>query len=214
MLCTYQKMLSQLTIVLASSSPRRKELCSLIKLPVKIIPSDFEEDLDPSSYPSVSEFVIDTAYHKAARVRSLLDTSQQQWDIIIGVDTTVVADNKVIGKPRDREDAIRILSQLSGATHSVCSGVVILHSAAGAEATQEKHQKFSETTQVTFSELSQECAIAYVDTGEPLDKAGAYGYQGMGGNLVTGIVGDFYNVVGLPIHKLSVELCKILDSLK
>ena len=214
MLCAYSKTLSQLIIVLASSSPRRKELCSLIQLPVKIIPSDFEENFDPSHYPSVPDFAIDTAYHKATAVKCTLDKTQQHWDLIISADTVVVYEDKVYGKPKDREDAISILTSLSGHTHSVCSGVTILCSGAFDGRVVGNCVKFSETTQVTFSHLSQECIAAYVDTGEPLDKAGGYACQGAGSTFVSEVVGDFFNVVGLPVHKLSIELCRLLDCLK
>ncbi|KAI6660059.1 hypothetical protein LOD99_14400 [Oopsacas minuta] len=217
MLSAHSKVLSQLDIILASSSPRRKELCSLIQLPVKIIHSEFEEDLDPSNYPSVSDFVIDTAYHKGSAVRSRLDKSHQHWDLIVSADTVVAFDNKVIGKPKDKEDAINILTSLSGHTHSVCSGVSIFYPGAFAGVSNDvigNCIKFSETTQVTFSHLTEECIAAYVDTGEPLDKAGGYGCQGMGSTLVSGVIGDYFNVVGLPVNKLCIELCKLLKILK
>ena len=215
MLCAYGKTLSQLTVVLASSSPRRKELCSLIQLPVKIIPSDFEENFDPSHYPSVSDFVIDTAYHKALAVKHSLEKEHQHWDLIIGADTMVAFGDKVIGKPKDREDAVSILTLLSGHTHSVCSGVALLYSGAFNKVLGgDGCVKFSETTQVTFSHLNEACITAYVDSGEPLDKAGGYGCQGAGSSLVSGVVGDFFNVVGLPVNKLSIEICKLLEYLK
>ena len=217
MLCAYSKVLSQLTIVLASSSPRRKELCSLMQLPVKIVPSDFEENFDPSHYPSVSDFVIDTAHHKALAVRHSLEEAHEQWDLIIGADTMVVFGNTVIGKPKDKEDAINILTLLSGHTHSVCSGVSILYSGAFYKVGSDvigNCSKFAETTQVTFSQLSEECITAYVASGEPLDKAGGYGCQGAGSTLVSAVEGDFFNVVGLPVNRLSIELCKLLDCLK
>ena len=217
MLCAYSKALSQLTLVLASSSPRRKELCSLIQLPVRIVPSQFEETLDPSHYPSVSEFVIDTALHKALAVKHSLDEAHEHWDIIIGADTMVVFDNKVIGKPKDREDAVSILTLLSGHTHSVYSGVAILYSGAFSKVggdVKNKCVKFAETTQVTLSHLSEECIAAYVASGEPLDKAGGYGCQAMGSSLVSGVVGDFFNVVGLPVNRLCIEICKLLEYLK
>ena len=124
---------------------------------------------------------------------------QSDSEVIIGCDTMVVTPmGEILGKPRDREECRRMLHTLSGVTHQVCTGVCIIF---GSEV-----RTFTETTEVVFDALTDEDIERYMDTGEPFDKAGGYGIQGKGALLVTGIIGDYFNVVGLPVNRLYSEL--------
>ncbi len=184
-------------IILASNSPRRRELLSGLGLnyEVKLI-----KDVD-ESYPShlngseIPEFI---SRIKAAAYRPFM----KENDLIITADTIVYANNKVLGKPKNREDAVKMLKTLSGQTHQVMTGVTI---------TTHKFQKsFVSTSDVTFDNLTDEEINFYIDNYKPYDKAGAYGIQEWIGYIgVSGIRGSYFNVMGLPIQKLYRELCKI-----
>ncbi|XP_053696079.1 dTTP/UTP pyrophosphatase [Sabethes cyaneus] len=191
-------------IVLASGSPRRQELIQNIGLSnVQLCPSTFEENLNKSDY-SFSEYVAETAYHKVLEVYKRLsaaaDTNQRP-DIVIGADTMVTMDGKMYGKPKTPEVAFQMLSELMGRQHIVYTGVVIKY--------HDKEVKFTEACKVNFGKANAEQIRAYVDTGEPLDKAGGYGIQGIGGTFVEKIDGDYFTVVGLPLYRISAELCKL-----
>ena len=178
-------------IILASKSPRRKELLSIITAEFEVIPAVGEERADRSLPPS--EYVRELAYHKAAEIAAL-----HPEDTVIGADTVVSVDGEILGKPKDCEDAGRMLSLLSGKEHSVFTGACII--------CKDRNAAFSEETKVRFFELSAKEIEDYIATGEPFDKAGAYGIQGIGALLVSGITGDYYNVMGLPVGRLSREL--------
>lgn len=175
------------SIILASASPRRKELLSELQLPFEVIPACTEEVFDVRvSIPKAIEKI---AYKKAEEV-----FLQHPTAIVIGCDTMVCLDDVVLGKPRNQEDAYRMLRLLSGKTHQVISGVAIL---------QEGHTEvFHQVTEVTFYELDEAMIDMYVRSEEPYDKAGAYGIQGLGKLLVSAIHGDYFNVVGFPIAKV------------
>ncbi|MCF2594243.1 septum formation protein Maf [Bacteroides caecigallinarum] len=189
--------LKKYNIILASNSPRRRELLSGLGLnyEVKLI-----KDVD-ESYPShlngseIPEFI---SRIKAAAYRPFM----KENDLIITADTIVYANNKVLGKPKNREDAVKMLKTLSGQTHQVMTGVTI---------TTHKFQKsFVSTSDVTFDNLTDEEINFYIDNYKPYDKAGAYGIQEWIGYIgVSGIRGSYFNVMGLPIQKLYRELCKI-----
>lgn len=189
--------LKKYNIILASNSPRRRELLSGLALnyEVKLI-----KDVD-ESYPShlngseIPEFI---SRIKAAAYRPFM----KENDLIITADTIVYANNKVLGKPKNREDAVKMLKTLSGQTHQVMTGVTI---------TTHKFQKsFVSTSDVTFDNLTDEEINFYIDNYKPYDKAGAYGIQEWIGYIgVSGIRGSYFNVMGLPIQKLYRELCKI-----
>lgn len=184
-------------IVLASLSPRRKELLSLLGVPFEILASKTDED--PGDAPeSPEQHVRIVARKKADEVAKRVDDA-----LVIGADTIVFVDDRILGKPKDPNDAVRMLKLLSGKAHKVYTGVVVLdvHSGIVVDSCEECVE-----TQVHVRELSEEMIEAYVRTGEPLDKAGAYAIQGYGSILIEGIVGDYFNVVGLPVHKLSVML--------
>ncbi|XP_052867325.1 dTTP/UTP pyrophosphatase [Anopheles cruzii] len=189
-------------VVLASGSPRRQELIYNLGLTtVTLCPSTFEENLNPAEY-SFDEYVAMTAYGKVQEVYERLSKDEgTKPDIVIGADTMVTMDGQMYGKPKTPERAFEVLKKLMGKTHIVYTGVVIKH--------HEKEVKFTESCQVHFGKATDEQIKAYVDTGEPLDKAGGYGIQGLGGNLVEKIEGDYFTVVGLPMYRLSVELCKL-----
>ncbi|MDR0821378.1 MAG: Maf family protein [Oscillospiraceae bacterium] len=178
-------------LILASQSPRRRELLKIITDKFSVIPSDADESFPPGSPPSMAAELI--AMAKADKIAASFPS-----DTVIGADTLVVIDGQILGKPKDTKDAMRMLQLLSGKTHEVVTGVAVLVAC--------KRTVFYESTLVTFRKLSASDIDEYTATGDPLDKAGAYGIQGPGALLVKGINGDFYNVMGLPIARLSVEL--------
>jgi septum formation protein len=180
-------------IILASQSPRRRQLLEWAEVPFEILVKETDE-----SYPAgltLEEIAIHIARNKALAVK-------QQNNITIPVlaaDTIVVLQEKIIGKPKDREDAVQILTSLSGKQHQVITGVVILH--------KEKEIAFAETTIVQFHELSPAQIEFYVDNYKPYDKAGAYAIQEWIGVIgIKGVQGDFYNVMGLPVSKVVMAL--------
>ncbi|SRR5579871_62292 len=180
-------------IILASQSPRRKQLLEWAEINFEIIVQSTDE-----SYPdnlSVEEIPIHIARNKAFAVKKDLPAES----IILAADTVVVADNKIIGKPENKEAAIKTLSFLSNKKHLVITGVVILH--------QQKEIAFSDTTEVWFNELSPWQIEYYVDKYQPFDKAGAYAIQEWIGVIgIKKINGDFYNVMGLPVSRVVMEL--------
>lgn len=183
-------------LVLASASIRRKELLKLLNVDFEVIVSNFQEDKVIFN-GSCSEYVITLAEGKALNVAENLKNEQ---NIIIGCDTIVSINNEILGKPSDKEEAMSMLKKLSGKEHFVYSGITVVNS--------EKMKIISDfqRTKVIFSELDDDMIKWYVDTGEPMDKAGAYGIQGYAGAFVKGIQGCYYNVVGLPLNKLSLML--------
>jgi len=174
-----------LKIVLASSSPRRKELLKMAGISFEIDVEGVEEVADGET---VEEIVCSLARQKCMPV-----ALRRPKDCVIGADTVVALDGKILGKPEDKEDAKRMLRTLSGKSHAVYTGVCI--------AADSKKYVFCEKTEVKFFELTDSEIEQYVETGEPMDKAGAYGIQGLGCTLVEEIHGDYFNVVGLPVAK-------------
>lgn len=186
-------------MILASQSPRRIELMREAGYDIRIIPADIDET--PRSGESPCELVARLARLKALHVAA---TDAAPGEVVVAADTIVTHDGTIMGKPADDEDAAAMLRDLSGRTHQVMTGVAI---ARGGET--EPRENFITTTDVTFFELTDDEIAAYVATGEPADKAGAYGIQGAGGRLlVRGIAGDFYNVVGLPIAEVVRALAR------
>lgn len=183
-------------IVLASKSPRRKELLKRVVNDFKIIESDFDED-SITFNGDVEEYVKLLARGKALAVKEKVNNKS----LIIGVDTIVFYNNKILGKPKNYDDAYGMLSVLSGNTHKVYSGVCIVN-------TENLHiESFVCETKVKFSKLIDDQIDRYIESKEPMDKAGAYGIQGVGGVFVEKIDGCYYNVMGLPINKLNAFLC-------
>jgi septum formation protein len=177
-----------MSIILASQSPRRKELLEQMGLSFEIIPARGEEEADASLPPA--EYVKQLALHKAAEVAKGCKSD----DIVIGADTIVVLDGQILGKPKNAAHAFKMLSSLSTRRHTVYTGLAILQG--------ERQMLGVEATQVRFCSLTEQEILNYISTSEPMDKAGAYGIQGRGALLVDSIQGDFYNVVGLPICRL------------
>lgn len=186
-------------IILASASPRRQELLRMMGLPFTTAPSEFDESAIPQWPPD--EHVLKSAAGKADEVASRITDG-----IVVGADTVVVFDNLILGKPTDAEDARRMLKLLSGRSHYVFTGLCVVERYdSRTVCTLRDYVR----TEVRFGELSDELIDAYIATGEPLDKAGAYGIQERGSVLVEGIVGDYFNVVGLPVYCLSRMLTEV-----
>lgn len=207
-------MSQKIDIILASGSPRRSELLEREGVPFTVRVSEVDETLEPDILRDPQEAAKKLAERKAgAVVQEVLGVDYVGAAAIIGADTMVVLNGRIYGKPRDEEDAKRILRELSGRVHQVMTGVSVwLVSAPDAENVSLGFRTFVETSHVTFNELSEEEIAAYVATGEPLDKAGAYGIQGEGGALVKGVAGDFDNVVGLPVKRLLKEFSEIFEA--
>ena len=188
-------------IVLASGSPRRKDLLAKTGLKFSVVVSGGEEKADTSD---PAETVEKLSLDKASAVADLLQ-AEKEPQLIIGADTVVACDGEILGKPSDKEDAFRMLWKLQGQTHQVYTGVTLLLKK---KDTWQAHT-FSEKTDVQFYPVSREELLAYIETGEPMDKAGSYGIQGGFGIYVKGICGDYNNVVGLPVGRLVYELKKL-----
>ncbi|MCX7714838.1 MAG: Maf family protein [Clostridia bacterium] len=182
-------------LILASSSPRRRQLLSDIGLEFEVIVSDVDENsiegIDAQMF--VQELSLLKANAVAAKARDMRINDA----LIISADTVVCLDGEILGKPVDRDDAFRILRLLSGRMHEVYTGICVMRTEDGFAATSVRK------TSVCFKSLSDEKIRSYIQTGEPMDKAGAYGIQGYGATLVKEIHGDYFNVVGLPIEALS-----------
>ncbi|MFJ7679133.1 Maf family protein [Peribacillus sp. NPDC097198] len=184
------------SLILASSSPRRKELLQFLQIPFESMNSNVDESIDENM--QAEDAVQELAVRKAEAIATRYPDS---W--VIGSDTVVVLDGQILGKPANRADGKRMLEMLSGRTHEVYTGVAILYG--------ERSSIFAEKTEVTFWELSEPEIERYLDSGEPFDKAGSYGIQGLGSLLVKQINGDYFSVVGLPVSRLAREL-KMMES--
>ena len=178
-------------LILASASPRRKELLSMLNIPFIIETSDVEEVMEQNLQSS--EIVMKLAEEKAKDVSKRFPNA-----VVIGADTIVTYNDQKLGKPSSIEDAFSTLKLLSGKTHEVYTGVSIIN--------EGKSNTFYQCTKITFSELSDQEILEYIDTKEPMDKAGSYGIQGFGGTFVERIDGDYFSVVGLPINKVKKNL--------
>ena len=179
-------------IILASSSPRRQELLALTGYEFDVIVSNIDENIEGTVEYRVEEL----ARRKATAVKSTLT----QNAIIIGADTLVSIDGKVIEKPIDNEHAYKMLKTLQDRSHYVYTGVAIIE--------DEQTHSFVESTKVFFRQMSDSEIWKYIETGEPFDKAGGYGIQGLGALFVERIEGDYYSVMGLPVSKLYEKLTK------
>lgn len=180
-------------IVLASQSPRRKQLMELLDYDFIVAKSDIEEVFDYSL--TVQEIAMDLALQKAKDVAKFFQDS-----IVLGFDTIVVQEDHVLGKPKDDEDAKRMLTMLSGNTHQVITGVAICY--------KDEEEVFYASTNVVFQSLENQEIMDYIKAKEHIDKAGAYGIQGEAAKFVREIQGDFYNVMGLPVSMLYEKLKK------
>ncbi len=179
-------------LILASQSPRRKELLSLFHIPFTVKVADIDETMDTGKRPA--DEVARVSLMKARAIE------KKPGDVIVAADTIVVCGGKVLGKPHSAEEAVQMLTLLSGRDHQVMTGVTVLG---------QKSCTFTEITDIHFRPLSQGEIVRYVATGEPMDKAGAYGIQGGAALFAEKMVGDYYNVMGLPVCRLhqALKLC-------
>lgn len=180
-------------LILASASPRRKELLGLFHIPFTIRVADIDETMDNTKSP----------YDEVARVSRMkaLAVERQADDIVIAADTIVVCGGKVLGKPGSEAEAVSMLQLLSGRDHQVMTGCTVLRG--------DRAETFTEVTDLHFRSLSQKEIEAYVASGEPMDKAGSYGIQGGAALFCERMAGDYYNVMGLPVCRLGQVLKKI-----
>ena len=179
-----------MAIILASKSPRRREILENTKVRFSIEESQIDEVIKLNELPK--ETVMRLAYEKALDV-----ANRNRNSLVIGADTIVVINDTILGKPKDDIEAFSMLKLLSGKTHYVITGFALIN------LSLDKKIIDCQVSQVTFKELSEQCIKDYLQTKESLDKAGAYGIQGYGGLLVENIQGDYFNIVGLPISKIS-----------
>ena len=180
-------------LILASQSPRRQQLLQLLRVSFVVRPADIDEAMDPNLPPQ----------QEVARVSKLKAeaTPREPGDVVIAADTIVVLQDKVLGKPADKADALAMLRALSGRDHQVMTGITVLRDG--------KAVTHTEITDVQFRPLTEDEILRYVETGEPMDKAGSYGIQGYAAPFVEGIRGDYYNVMGLPVCRLQQMLQEI-----
>ena len=186
-----------MNLILASASPRRQELLKLFGVPFLVRVADIDETMDLSRSP----------YDEVARVsrQKALAVSREKDDVVIAADTIVVCEGKVLGKPRDEADAAAMLRLLSGRDHQVMTGCTVL--------TGDRAETFTEVTDLHFRELSDREIARYIASGEPMDKAGSYGIQGGAALFCTHMVGDYYNVMGLPVCALGQRLRELAPQL-
>lgn len=193
-------------VILASASPRRRELLQQLGVDFEVRPSKGEEVVT-KTIPQ--EVVQELASQKAKEIADLVQAEYENGKLpwpedgirIIGADTIVVYKDTIFGKPSDEENALRMLTALQGNTHQVYTGVCVVDIKEGVR----KEKVFAEKTDVVMYPVSKEEILEYIATGEPMDKAGSYAIQGISGKFIKGIVGDYYNVVGLPMARLYQE---------
>ena len=186
-----------MSLILASASPRRKELLGLFHIPFEIRVADIDETMDPEKAPF--DEVARVSGLKAAALNAAPD------DVVVAADTIVVCEGKVLGKPRSEADAVSMLRLLSGRDHQVMTGVTVRSG--------QNSRTFTEVTDIHFRELTEKEIRAYVASGEPMDKAGSYGIQGGAALFCTRMVGDYYNVMGLPVCRLGQVLREMAPDL-
>ena len=186
-----------MSLILASQSPRRRELLGFFRIPFEVRVADIDETMTPGA----------AAGSEVARISHLkaLAVPREESDVVVAADTIVVCQGKILGKPRSREEAIQMLQLLSGRDHQVMTGMTVLKG--------DRCEVCTEITDLHFRELSLKEIEAYVDTGEPMDKAGSYGIQGGAALFCPRMVGDYYNVMGLPVCRLGQILRQIAPEL-
>lgn len=192
------KNLDNLKVVLASASPRRKELLSLIFNEYDIRPADCDEAL-----PEGIKAQEAVEYLSLIKNKATVEICDEN-SLVISADTVVAVEGEILGKPQDKEDARRMISLLSGREHQVFTGVTL--------SLNGNFKTFSEKTDVVFYKLTDKEIEDYISTDEPYDKAGAYGIQGKAGLLVKAVNGDYYNVVGLPVARLKREIMEFIEN--
>lgn len=190
--------------ILASKSPRRKEILSKLGLQFDIIPAEGEEIITSTDPAAVVEQL---SFQKAKEIYDQIITDDDEGVIIIGADTVVSKDGIILGKPKDKDDACRMLKMLSGNFHSVFTGVTCFYK----KGIEVKNITFFEETKVFMYDISDTDIWNMIESGEPMDKAGAYAIQGLAGKYIYRIEGDYDNVVGLPAARLNYELKYLID---
>lgn len=185
-------------IILASKSPRRRDILDMLELEYRCVPADTDETVVPGMSPA--DTVMLFSQRKAEAVRK----EGQNGDIILGMDTMVCVENKLLGKPSDEKDAFRMLKMLSGKAHNVITGYTVICG--------ERQETGCVSSDVYFRPLSDDEIRWYISTGEPMDKAGAYGIQGKGSLFVESIDGDFFSVLGFPVCRVFEVLKKLRNS--
>ena len=184
-------------LILASQSPRRRELLGLLKIPFTVRVADVDETMEPGKDP----------YDQVALVsrRKALGIPREDTDVVVAADTIVVCQGQILGKPESEDRAVQMLRLLSGRDHQVMTGLTVLRGT--------QVRTVTEVTDIHFRPLSEEEIQRYVATGEPMDKAGSYGIQGGAALFAEKLVGDYYNVVGLPVCRLQQLLAEIAPEL-
>ncbi|KAH0956838.1 hypothetical protein HN011_011564 [Eciton burchellii] len=190
-------------VILASGSPRRHNIMKHLRIKAEIMPSLYDENLDRSKYDNHGEYVQDIAKYKVLEVHERLKADPVSPLLIIGADTMVTMDDVIYGKPRDEAEAFQMLSNLANKQHVVYTGVCLK--------TPKIQVQFYESAKVKFGDISERQIREYIKTGDPMDKAGGYGFQGMGGCLIEKIEGDYYTIVGLPLYSLARRLNRIFS---
>ena len=180
-------------IILASASPRRRELMTMAGLTFDVVVSDCEENI---AYEGPEDMVRQLSFLKAKDVAEKIQKTEHTPHLVIGADTIVYFQDQILGKPKNADDAFRMLKSMSGNIHTVYTGVTVIDTGSG------RSETFFEETKVDFYDVTDEEIREYIATGDPLDKAGSYGVQGRGCFLVKWIEGDYFTVVGLPIAHL------------
>ena len=180
-----------MNVILASQSPRRRELLGLFRIPFTVRAADIDETMD-LNLPAEQEVA------RVSRAKAMATPAKAE-DVVIAADTIVVCNGKTLGKPKSKEQAVEMLTMLSGRDHQVMTGLTVLKG--------EDCRTVTEITHLHFRELSRREILDYVATGEPMDKAGAYGIQGGAALFCEGLTGDYYNVMGLPV-------CRLLEALQ
>ena len=194
-------------LVLASVSPRRAQLLDTAGIPHRVVPAaDVESGLAPGLARDIAEGRCDPAGYAEALAAAKADdvAARHPGDLVLGADTIVILDGEILEKPRDEADARRILGRLAGNTHTVITAISLRRLRTGTAWTG------SESTEVEFLPLGGEAIARYVATGEPMDKAGAYGIQGFGAMMIAGVRGCYFNVMGLPLARLGAALRQVL----
>lgn len=184
-------------LILASQSPRRRELLGLFHIPFTVRVADIDETMDPAADPSLE-------VGRVSRLKALA-VPREEEDVVIAADTIVVCQSRILGKPHSEEEAVQMLQLLSGRDHQVMTGLTVLR---GADL-----RTHTEVTDIHFRSLSQGEILSYVRSGEPMDKAGAYGIQGGAALFAEKMAGDYYNVMGLPVCRLYQILAELAPEL-
>ncbi|KAL6254409.1 uncharacterized protein LOC105423427 [Pogonomyrmex barbatus] len=190
--------------ILASGSPRRHDIIRHLRINAEVVPSLYDENLDRSKYDGHGEYVQDIARYKVLEVYERLKADPVPPSLIIGADTMVTMGDVIFGKPKNEAEAFQMLSSLANKQHVVYTGVCLK--------TPKTDIQFYESVKVKFGDISERQIREYIKTGDPMDKAGGYGIQGLGACLIEKIDGDYYTVTGLPLYSLAKQLNRMFSN--